>query len=118
MKRRRKNAPRAPNFNVHIHAQAAVYKTGRFFRNDSHSAGANAPNFEIGARGLGPLQPALQMGVFFENHGLDHCRKTDQLNWSTHVIQLVKKKGSKYTLKGYRPITLRNSSSKRCTRLA
>ena len=68
-KRRRTNGPRAPNFNVHSHAQAAVYKTGRFFRNDSRSTGANAPNFEIGARGLGPLQPALQMGVFFENHG-------------------------------------------------
>ena len=29
--------PRAPNFNVHIHAQAAVYKTGRLFGNGSHS---------------------------------------------------------------------------------
>ena len=69
MKWRRKNAPRAPNFNVHIHAQAAVYKTGRLFGNGSHSPGSNAPNFEIGARGFGQLQPAFEMGVFCENHG-------------------------------------------------
>ena len=61
--------PRAPNFNVHIHAQAAVYKTGRLFGNGSHSPGSNAPNFEIGAQGFGQLQPAFEMGVFCENHG-------------------------------------------------
>ena len=52
-----------------MHAQAAVCRSGRFFRNDSHSPGSNAPNFEIGARGLSPLHLALRMGVFFENHG-------------------------------------------------
>ena len=45
------NAPRAPNVNVHMHAAAAVCKSGRFFRNDSLSPGSNAPNFETGARG-------------------------------------------------------------------
>ena len=69
MKRRRKNAPRAPNFNVHIHAQAAVYKSGRLFGNGSHSPGSHAPNFEIGGRGFGQLQAAFEMGVFWENHG-------------------------------------------------
>ena len=61
--------PRAPNFNVHIHAQAAVYKSGRLFGNGSHSPGSHAPNFEIGGRGVGQLQAAFEMGVFLENHG-------------------------------------------------
>ena len=69
MKRRRKNAPRAPNFNVHIRAQAAVYKSGRFFSQGLALPWVDAPNFEIGARGFGQLQPAFEMGVFCENHG-------------------------------------------------
>ena len=43
--------PRAPVFNVHMHARPAVCKSGRLFRNGSHSPGSTAPNFEIGARG-------------------------------------------------------------------
>ena len=43
--------PRAPVFNVHMHARPAVCKIGRLFRNGSHSPGSTAPNFEIGARG-------------------------------------------------------------------